>query len=73
MEARRGSGGIAPPHPQPGIRMGWLVSTMLPERPGTHYPAGLVGIGAGLDGTKKFAPLPLGFFFKLETVYYSTR
>jgi hypothetical protein len=29
---------------------------MLPEIPGTHYPVGLVGLEAGLDGKKKFAP-----------------
>jgi hypothetical protein len=29
---------------------------MLPEKTGTHYPAGFVGLGAGLDGTKKFDP-----------------
>ena len=56
MEARRGGGGIAPSHPQPGTRMGWLVSTMFPERPGTHCPVRLAGIGAGLDGKEKLTP-----------------
>jgi hypothetical protein len=56
----RGAAEVIPTHSQPGVGRRWVVSITLRstyrrERPGT-YAGGLVGLQAGPDGTKNFAP-----------------
>jgi hypothetical protein len=60
IQAQRGGGGIAPTHLQPDIRR-WTVSSMLQplypqEGRGTPCTGVLMGLGAGLDGTKISSP-----------------
>ena len=60
-QARRGGGGRAPTHSQPGARKRWVVSrTLRPlypqEKLGTHCTGGWMGLGNGLAGTKNLAP-----------------